>query len=140
MTNLLKKAATKLSSFEVFVDHELRLVRITAIGELFQADGEKIISTARSTAAEHGYVVLYDIRQSTATVPFSSWFHMPRNLSVFQNFQTKRVKAAVLASPDDKAVEGYKFYEIVTENLGISLRIFFDEDEAIKWLQTKGKD
>ena len=125
-----------MSSFDLLVDNKLKLIRITVIGEIFQAEGEKIITMARSTAVEHGFFVLYDIRQATTTVPFASWFHMPRNLPVFQNLQTKLVKAAVLASPQDKAVEGYKFYETVTANMGLSLRVFFNEEKAIKWLQT----
>ncbi len=123
-----------MNSFDIFVDHNLKLVKITATGELFQADGEKIISLARETAAEHSYHVLYDIRQATTTVSFSSWFHLPRELEVFQKLPTRKVKAAVLVSAGDKAVEDYKFYENVMENLGIPLRVFFSETEALEWL------
>lgn len=125
-----------MHSFKIFVDHELKLVKITAIGEIFQADGEKIITLARTTAAEHRYEVLYDIRQATMTITFARWFHMPRELPVYQNAKTRRVKAAVLVSPEDKAVEDYKFYEIVTGNLGINFKIFFDEAKAFRWLRT----
>ena len=40
----------------------------------------------------------------------------------------------ILASPKDEAVKDYEFYEVVTENLGIKLRLFFEENEAIAWL------
>lgn len=123
-----------MASFDVFLDHERRLVRITAFGELFQPDGEEIITTARTKAAEHQYNVLYDIRQATTTVNLANWFNLPRRLEVFHERKTRQVKAAVLVSPTDKAMEGYKFYEVVTDNLGIKLRIFFDETEAIEWL------
>ena len=122
--------------FEVFVDHQLKLVKITVTGEMFEADGKEIITVARTTAAEHGYNALYDISKATTTVPFASWFQLPRNLPVFQNLETRHIRAAVVASPHDKAVEDYKFFETVTHNMGIQLRVFFDEDEAIKWLQT----
>ena len=128
-----------MNSFEILVDPDLELVKIIASGELLQADGEKIITLAREAAAKYSYNVLYDIRGATTTVAFSSWFHLPRELSVFQSLPTRRVKAAVLCSPNDKAVEDYKFYQTVMENLGISLRVFFDETEAADWLRIKRK-
>lgn len=124
-----------MSNFEVSVDHELKLVKIIVTGEIFQEDGEKIITVARQTAAEHSYSLFYDIRQATTTVPFAQWFNLPRNLPVFQNPQIRKLAAAILVSPNDKAVEDYKFYEVVTNNLGIKLKIFFDENEAFEWLK-----
>jgi len=109
---------------------------VTATGELFKADGEQIITLARTAAAEHGFCVLYDVRQSRTKVPIVEWFQLPRNLEVFMDTKKRRVKAAVLISPDD-AVDKYSFYETVTTNLGIKLKIFFDEDDAIEWLCKK---
>lgn len=129
-----------MSYFELSVDHELKLIRITVIGELFHKEGKEIITTGRTTAAEYGYDVLYDMRQGTTTVNFSEWYFLPRDLKVFQIKKTKDVKAAVLVSPQDKAAEGYKFYENVTTNMGISVRIFLDESEAIEWLRKSSKD
>ena len=126
-----------MNSFDVSLDHENRLVKITASGEFFQADGEKIITIARTTAAEHGYNALYDIRQATMTVNFASWYDIPRKLEVYKDLKTRRVKAALLVSPQDKAVEDYKFYEIVTDNVGLKLRVFFNEDEAFTWITGK---
>ena len=84
--------------------------------------------------------MLYDVRQATTTVAFAGWFHLPRYLPVLQDSKTKSVKAAVLASPQDKAVEDYKFYEIVTDNVGIKLKVFFDELDALKWLNVNVKE
>ncbi len=60
-----------MSSYDVSLDHELRLVRITASGTLYQNDGEKIITTARTAAAENNFNVLYNIREATAIVRFA---------------------------------------------------------------------
>lgn len=124
-----------MSDFQVYVNHELKLVKITAAGELLREDGEKIITVARQTAAEHSYNLLYDIRLATSSISFARWFHLPRTLPVFQNSQSRNIAAAVLVSPDDKAVIDYKFYEVVTANLGFKLKIFFDENEALEWLR-----
>jgi hypothetical protein len=123
-----------MSHFEVYLDSERRLVRVVASGELFQKDGEKIISIAREKAAENGFDILYDIRAATTTVAFASWYKLPRELEVFKNPRARQAKTAVIVSRTDKALKDYKFYEIVTENVGIKLRVFFEENEALAWL------
>lgn len=123
-----------MQSFEVFIDHENRLVRITTYGKLYQKDGEQIITVARKTASEHSYNVLYDMRKATTIVSFSSWFSLPRDLDVLKKIETRFVKAAILASPDDKSIEDYKFYQTVAENLGLRVGVFFEENEALAWL------
>ncbi len=122
-----------MDSFDVSIDHARNLVRVTTIGELFQADGEKIITIARTTAAELGYNALYDVRQSVTNIPIVEWFQLPRSLEVFKETKTRRIKAAVLISPND-AIDIYKFYETVMYNLRLKLRVFFNEDEALEWL------
>jgi hypothetical protein len=126
-----------MNSYDITLDPENQIVKIKAYGELFQKDGEEIITAARLKAAEHKYNVLYDMREATTTVNFASWFELPRKLDVFKNAATRSVKAAVLASNTDKAVDDYKFYEIVTDNIGIKIRVFFDEAEAVSWLAKK---
>ncbi|CAN5437682.1 hypothetical protein BH10ACI1_BH10ACI1_19140 [soil metagenome] len=126
-----------MNSLDLILDNERKLVKITAVGEFFQSDGEKLITLARTEAAEHGYNVLYDIRQATASVPFASWFELPGKLEVFKDPKKRQVRAAILASQNDKAVHEYEFYELVTDNLGINIRIFFKESEALEWLGKK---
>ena len=125
-----------MESLNISIDHERDLIRVTAVGELIKSDGEKIITLARTVAAEHGFDVLYDVRQTRTKIPVVEWFQLPRNLEVFKDEKKFRVKAAVLISPEDD-VEKYRFYETVTTNLGINLKIFFEEEEAIEWLCKK---
>jgi hypothetical protein len=125
-----------MDSFFVKTDPEQGLVTLVVIGELLKADGEKIITVARTKAAEHGYAVLYDMRQSRTNIPAAELFQVPRNLEVFRDEKMRRVKAAILISPED-AVGKYKFYETVSDNLGIRLKIFFDEAQALEWLDRK---
>src|SRR6476661_7341741 len=112
-----------MDSFYIKTDHEQGLVIVIATGELSQTEGEKIITLARTTASEYGYAVLYDMRKSRTNIPVVEWFQLPRNLEVFKDEKMRGVKAAVLISPDDE-VDKYRFYETVTDNLGIRLRIF----------------
>ena len=126
-----------MSSFEVILDHENRLVRITVYGELYLKLGEEIITTARTTAAEHHYNAIYDLRKTQTIVSYADLYNLARRLDVYANPETRRVKSALILSPQDKAIEDYKFYEIVTDNVGLQLRIFFDETEAGNWLSGK---
>ena len=47
---------TNMESFNISLDHELKLIRVTAIGEMFQADGERIITAAREAATENAMI------------------------------------------------------------------------------------
>ena len=123
-----------MDNFDIFLNHERCFVRITGCGDISQAAGEEIVTIARTTAAEHGYHVLYDMTKANMKVYFSSWFELPRKLEVFKNPKTRQVKAAVLIDKDDKSIDDYKFYEVVSDNVGLKIRIFFDEETAVEWL------
>lgn len=126
-----------MASFDVILDDDCRLVKIIANGIFLQADGEAAITKARLLAAERNYNVFYDMRNATTKVAFSDWYTMPRNLEVFKGNTTRQVKAAILTSIDDPALDDYRFYETVTANLGFRLRVFLEEAEAIEWTTTK---
>lgn len=123
-----------MDSFEISFDHNKKIVRATVCGVMNQDDGEHIISTARKTAAEHKYNILYDITQATTKVGFANWYNLPRKLEVFKDAAAHKIKVAILASPDDEAVKDYKFYELVAGNLKLKIKVFFDEDAATDWL------
>lgn len=123
-----------MDSLEISLDHENKIVRVTATGQLNLSDGESIITEARTTAGKYRFDIIYDIRNASTVVPFADWFHLPRKLPVFKEENARSIKAAILASPEDKALGDLKFYETVTYNLGFKLRVFFDENEAIAWL------
>ncbi len=122
-----------MDTFVVDLDHDRGFVRATATGDVLQRDGERIITTARTTAAEYGYSVLYDMQHATPRVPLSNWFHLPRELAVLKDSKTRYIKAAIVISAD-APVAAYEFYELVAQNLGLSVRIFFSEGEAVAWL------
>ena len=101
---------------------------------MLKKDIEQMITGARQAAAENGFNILYDLRNSTTKVPFAEWYYIPRNLEVFKDPDAKKIKGAMMILSEDKAVEGFQFYETVSDNLGFKIRIFFDETEALNWL------
>jgi|SRR5215211_3888046 len=128
-----------MNPVNIFLDEELELVKVIASGELFQSDGEDVITTSRTLAAQHNYNILCDMRAAITNVDFVSWYRLPRDLEVFKDTNARRIKTAVIVSQTDKALKGYKFYESVTDNLGFKLRIFFEESEALQWLALKSE-
>lgn len=119
--------------FKTDVDHSLKLIHVATDGQLSKEDGFEIITTARSLAAQHHYNILYDVRKSQVLVQLADWFFLPRELEVFQNSQARKVKVAVLISAGPEE-ENYHFYENVIVNLGMQLKIFLDEAEALNWV------
>ncbi len=93
-----------MNSYEILIDAENRLVKVVAVGQLLQADGEKIISQARAEAMKNGYNILYDIRKATTKVELADWFHLPRKLQVFKDVKARQIIAAIIASKYDKDV------------------------------------
>ncbi|MBS1796449.1 MAG: hypothetical protein JSS81_21545 [Acidobacteria bacterium] len=126
-----------MSSYDLSLDHDRHLILVVIRGELMQDDGSEIITVTRQKASELNYNILYDMREATTNVPFSSWYRLPRELEVFSDHNIRRHKAVLLVSKTDKALKGYEFYSIVTENLGIKVRVFFEPDEALEWLTGK---
>ena len=118
--------------YEIIFDKEQRILRMNVHGELEKDIGEKVITEARTKAAENQYNVLYDVRQAKIKVAFVDWFYLPRKLEVYS--KTKAVKSAILITPGQQEEE-YSFFETVTHNLGINVKIFIQEKDAIEWLK-----
>lgn len=112
---------------------DLGLVRVDAYGEISRSIGEEIITKARKLASENNCGLLYDVREAILRVDFSRYFFMPRELSVLTTAPTRQVKVAILIS--EKQTSEYSFYETAAGNVGLSVKVFFVDDEAIEWLR-----
>lgn len=123
-----------MNSFEVFLDDTHKIVRLTATGVIDYPILEKMIDTARKTSVENGYNILYDVRQAQTKVSIGNWFFIPRNLEIFKDSRSQKSIAVILASTEDKGIEGYKFYTTVLGNLGFKIRLFYEETDALDWL------
>lgn len=122
--------------YTITLDDEFGLVHIVAHGELIKELGEEIITKAMTTAAEHQYKILCDVRKTVVKVSFADWFFMPRTLPVYKDIKARSVKTAVLINPGKQEKE-YEFFESVTHNLGMNLKVFISKKEALEWLSAK---
>ena len=119
--------------YTITLDTDNGIVHVVARGEIVKELGEEIITNARKTAAEHHYPILCDVIHADVKVSFLDWFYLPRTLPVYKNNKIRLIKAALLVSPGKHKRE-YSFYETVTHNLGMNLKVFLKEKEAIEWL------
>ncbi len=120
--------------YTIALDTENGIVHVVARGEFDRELGEELITRARTTAAEHQYHIFCDARQAEVKVALADWFFLPRTLAIFKNIKIRIIKTPVLISPGKHEKE-YNFYETVTHNLGMNLRIFLKEKEAVEWIK-----
>lgn len=130
---LHRQRQPSMSQYEIFQDHELKLVRVVARGDLSRALGVEIITKARLLAAESGYNILYDMRDSVTRVAMFEWYDLPRTLDVLQKAETRRARVAVLYPAHSS--RDFLFYEDTAANAGLNVKVFLDEAEALAWLK-----
>ncbi|MBN2554669.1 MAG: hypothetical protein JXA97_01915 [Anaerolineales bacterium] len=121
-----------MGNYSIQQDDHLQLVRVHVQGKLDEELGHEIITKARGHAAESGFSILYDVREADHQVSIADWFFLPRKLDVLQKHPIRSVKAAVVIS--QHASREYDFYQNVADNVGLTFRVFMDEEEAITWL------
>ena len=117
--------------YKIILDKERCIVLLIVNGELSKEVGEDIITQVRKKAAENQYNILCDVRQAKINVGFVDWFYLPRKLDIYQ--KTRAVKTAILITPGQQEKE-YRFFENVTHNLGISIKVFARDKDALDWL------
>lgn len=124
--------------YTVTVDKTNSIIRVVASGDFDKPLGDKMITETRTTAGKYGFNIFCDATKAKVKVPVIEWFLLPRTLPILQDQKIRTIKAAVLI-PKGVQEENYKFYENVTHNVGMNLKVFLNEEEAIKWLKAKSK-
>ena len=131
----LFQRAEKPYEHSIVPDDERRILRVVVQGRITKAQGEAIITEARTTAAELKYRILCDARDAIADVKLVDWFFLPRTLGVLRDPKTRGIRTAVIV-PNNALKKAYDFYETVTSNLDMRLKMFLTEDEALAWLMS----
>ena len=122
-----------MGEYKITLDHSNGIVRVVATGNFDKYLGDEMITKTRIAASENGYNIFCDATKAKVNVSVIDWFLLPRTLPVLQDQKIRSIKAAVLIPSDDQK-ENFKFYETVTYNVGMNLRVFFKEEDAINWL------
>ena len=119
--------------YTITLDHERGVVHVLGQGEFNRDLGDELITKTLKIAAENHYSILCDARQLKANVGFSDWFLLPRRLAVYRNLKTRYIKTAIVVTRG-KQEKVYRFFETVTRSLGMNIRIFVGEKDALEWL------
>ena len=119
--------------YTLTLDHEQGLVIVVAQGEFDMNSGMELITDARKNAAENQYHIFCDVRASKAAVNLADWFFLPRRLGVYQNLETRKSRTAILVTPG-RQENNYRFFETVTNNIGLRIKVFLNEEDALAWL------
>lgn len=118
-------------TYDISEDETNQLVKLVVHGSLNKNDGEQVIIETRAFAVGKQRDILCDITDATFKVNLSDWFYLARNKDVYPNISS--LKTAILISPDDWKL--FKFVENVTQNVGMKIRIFRKEEDALIWLK-----
>ena len=119
--------------YTITLDHERGVVHVLGQGEFNRDLGDELITNTLKIAAEYHYSILCDARQLKANVGFSDWFLLPRRLAAYRNLKTRYIKTAIVVTRG-KQEKVYRFFETVTRSLGMNIRIFVGEKDALEWL------
>ena len=120
-------------NYTITIDHEHSLVRVIARGFFSIPSGYALITEARTKAAEYGFKLVYNLKETKTKASFTDWFYLPRKLAAFRDPRTRRIQAALIV-PDGEEEKKYRFLETVARNLSLNIRVFLDEDAALEWL------
>ena len=119
--------------YTITVDQERGFVYVVAEGEFERNLGDELITSARQEAAKRQTNILCDVRQATIRVTLADWFFLPRRLGVYKNTKTRGIETAIVVA-GGKQERGFRFLETVTNNVGMNIRIFLAEEDAVAWL------
>lgn|GEM_PF-7063191 len=113
---------------------DLELIRISIRGKIDDSSAHSIATEAIDLADQHKCTkFFYDLREAELNMTIIELYLLPRDFEV----STEHKVAALITHTDTE--EKWLFLETVERNLGITMQVFLDENEAITWLTTESK-
>ena len=110
--------------------HKIIVVRLS--GKLYSNDFSKIDSENREKAIELGYKLIYDFSKTVNYISIIEAYHWSFNSPKSVYFQL--VPVVFLSNQNDLTF--FKFFETTSVNKGFNIKMFTEEDAAIKWLKS----
>jgi hypothetical protein len=105
------------------------LIRISIHGIIDDSAAHSITTEAINLAGQNKCTrFLYDLREAGLKMTITELYLLPRDFKVSMGH-----KVAALIKQNDLE-EKWRFLETVERNFGITMQVFFDENEAIDWL------
>jgi hypothetical protein len=114
---------------------EIRVIESTVQGDLTLDEAREIITQFALLARENNcFLFLTDYREATVKLSTFEIYRMPQIMSetfASSGLNVHQLKRAIIAA---KNFKDYLFFETVTFNRGQNVKLFYNVDEAKKWL------
>ena len=121
------------AEYTLRMDPQHRAVVVVLTGVVDAEIGIRVTTEARTEAARHNFNVLYDVRAADVSeVRNADVFWWARNIPELTTAEAKRIKAAVIHTPDQRQLA--EFWQTTYRNMGLQARSFEDEAAAFGWL------
>jgi hypothetical protein len=114
------------------IDNEKKIIMVRFVGPLTEEDLAPIVLNTRLEAKKLKYKIIFDFRDTNnhiSTVDACNW--------IFDHYEKvdidlKFIQTAHITNKKDK--DFFQFVETVFLNRGAAIKLFEDENAAIKWL------
>lgn len=110
------------------IDRERGIILVESRGAVSVADIRASIEAVETIFTEEGLdKTLVDARTQDQPPSITELYEIASNLP-------RGIRIALLTSSGTPAEDGLRFLETVAKNTGLEVRVFLDEDEALRWL------
>jgi hypothetical protein len=108
-------------------------LHIVLTGLWSPSTGPQIIRDVRDACAETGRSrILFDLREHVSDSDTLSEFQLAKDVA-HESWKARVERVAVLSRPELREQDA--FFELVASNRGMTIRYFYDLDEAVRWLK-----
>jgi hypothetical protein len=116
---------------EIISDY--KIIKVKVVGDLTVRETASMGKAIRLKAIEINYKILFDFTQTKNKISIGdAYFWFSDNYDAIDN-KLRYIKTAHLTNQVDKSDFG--FFETSCFNKGISVKIFLEKEEALKWLK-----
>ena len=119
----------------IIYNSETQAIEMRARGDLNLAEAKEIIlEMARMATEKNCQLLLSDYREAVIAMTTLEIYELPKlvaNMVTPLGVNIYRIKRAIIAN---KGAKNLPFFETVTANSGQNAKLFYDIDQAKKWL------
>jgi hypothetical protein len=122
----------------IIYSSETHMIQSKIYGDLTLSEvKEVLVKFARIVKEKNCKMLLNDYREATVKLSTVEIYELPKiyaDVFALYGLDVYRLKRALVAAKD---LKDYLFFETVTFNRGQNAKVFYDIDEAQKWLSEK---
>ena len=110
------------------IDEERGIVIVDSSGTISLQQIRETMTAVLAICAEKGFKkTLVDARKQEELPSITELYEIASNIP-------REIKVALLGIGGGPSEDGLRFLETVAKNTGLEVRVFFEEDEALRWL------